>query len=134
MGIPVGIISIALLLIGAVVVAEDGLYSAAQAARGESTYQENCVSCHGINLGGSEGGPAVAGEDFNAKWEGKKIFELFDLVKTTMPLSAPGSLTDRQSADLVAFILAKNKLPAGAVDLPTQTEALSRLLYKAPHR
>jgi mono/diheme cytochrome c family protein len=127
------------MLIGASTNAQDatkptaGLYSASQARRGETIYQQNCVSCHGIDLGGSEGGPPLAGEGFSGKWEGAKISELFEHIKTTMPQTAPGSLTDQQSADLVAFILSKNKFPEGWTDLPSQPEKLGELIYKASH-
>jgi mono/diheme cytochrome c family protein len=109
--------------------AAGGMYSVAQAKRGESIYQDNCISCHGSELGGTEGGPALIGEDFNARWKGKPISELLDLLKTTMPQTAPGSLANQQYADVVAFLLSKNRFPAGQTDLPSESGKLSEFIY-----
>ncbi len=113
---------------------QDGIYSAAQATRGETTFLQNCAPCHGADLSGAEGGPALIGGEASQYWNGLKLSELFERIKTTMPQSAPGSLADRQYADLLAFILSKNDFPAGATDLPFQRELLSEITYKVPSR
>ena len=112
----------------------EGVYSAAQAKRGESTYEQNCVSCHGANLGGSEGGPALIGVEFDARWDGSKLSELFKLMKETMPQSAPGSLVDRQYSDVLSFILSRASFPAGETDLSSNPDKLGELTYKPPKR
>ena len=93
-----------------------GLYADAQAKRGESVYADNCAACHGPMLGGDIG-PALAGPRFVARWKDKGLADVFDKIKTTMPASAPGSLTPEQTADVVALILSSNHYPGGATEL-----------------
>jgi mono/diheme cytochrome c family protein len=105
-----------------------GLYADAQAKRGESVYADNCAACHGPMLGGDIG-PALAGPRFAARWKDKGVADLFDKIKTTMPASAPGSLTPEQTADVVALILSTNHYPGGGAELtadaaPQQKTAL----------
>lgn len=93
-----------------------GLYADAQAKRGEAVYATSCAECHGPRLRGAVG-PALAGPRFVARWHDKGVADVFDKIKTTMPESAPGSLTPEQSADVVAFILSSNHYPGGAAEL-----------------
>jgi len=78
---------------------------------------------------GSEGGPSLAGVDFDDVWKGQKLSNLFTRIKTTMPQSAPASLSDQQYADLVALILSFNRAPSGNSELPPQVEALEKITY-----
>jgi mono/diheme cytochrome c family protein len=93
-----------------------GLFADVQAKRGESVYTDNCTACHGATLGGDIG-PALSGPRFAARWKDKGVAVLFEKIKTTMPASAPGSLTPEQTADVVAFILSTNHYPGGATEL-----------------
>jgi mono/diheme cytochrome c family protein len=92
----------------------DGVYSEEQAKRGGPTYQAFCASCHGDQLLGQEAAPALVGDAFNANWEGTTLGDLFNRIRTTMPLNQPGALSRAQTADIVAFILESGKFPAGA--------------------
>jgi hypothetical protein len=49
-------------------------------------------------------------------------------IRTTMPQGAPASLSPSSYADISAFILQKNKMPAGDTELPTTTDALVDIL------
>jgi len=97
-----------------------GLYADAQAKRGQSVYTDNCAACHGPTLGGDIG-PALAGSRFAARWKDKSLAELFDKIQTTMPASAPGSLTPEQTADVVALVLSTNHYPGGSAELTAAT-------------
>ena len=110
----------------------DGVYSEAQAKRGDALYKENCATCHGDNLEGSGPMPALAGKDFLASWQGKTVGDLFDKTFTTMPATAPGSLTPAQAADVVSYMLASSRYKAGTGDLETKTEALQQIKIEAP--
>lgn len=92
----------------------DGVYTEEQAKRGEATYQAFCGACHGDQLLGQEAAPALVGDAFNANWEGTTLGDLFNRIRTTMPLNQPGALSRAQTADIVAFILQSGKFPAGA--------------------
>src|SRR5687767_13004061 len=91
----------------------DGIYTDAQAKRGEALYAENCAACHGAELGGDPYAPALAGPVFNAKWRDRPVGDLFDYTRLTMPQTFPNSLSREQVADVLAFILQKNRLPPG---------------------
>ena len=106
----------------------DGVYSAVQAKQGETIFLENCASCHGSEGGGTEGGPALKGADVS-QWNGVTLNQLFERIKTTMPQNAPGSLADRQYANVLAFILSKNGFPTGSADLPFEPESLAQITY-----
>src|SRR5262245_34526907 len=47
--------------------AADGVFSAAQAARGEAIYKSQCATCHGAALEGAAA-PPLAGNAFNQTW------------------------------------------------------------------
>jgi alcohol dehydrogenase (cytochrome c) len=74
-------------------------------SRGRTEYAISCSSCHGENLGGREPAPGLAGPVFNSRWAGHTALELFDRVRTTMPATAPGSLSDDSYRAIVAYIL-----------------------------
>src|SRR5688500_8972597 len=109
----------------------DGVYSEAQAKRGDVLYKEQCATCHGDNLEGSGPMPPLAGKDFLVNWQGKTVGELFEKVHTTMPATAPGTLTPVQAADIVAYMLAAGKYPAGATELDSKLEPLQQIKIDA---
>lgn len=90
----------------------DGVYSAAQAERGAALYKAQCVACHGEQLEGLVG-PMLAGTDFVTAWGGRSMGELVDKIQKTMPLQAPGSLSQDQSIDIAAYMLQASKFKAG---------------------
>lgn len=110
----------------------DGIYSDEQAKRGDVLYKEQCATCHGDNLEGSGPMPALAGKDFLASWMGKSVADLFEKTHTTMPATAPGSLTPAQAADIVAYMLASSKYKVGTADLESKVEALKDIMIEAP--
>src|SRR5580765_1194187 len=84
--------------------ANDRVYSAAQATRGQALYKERCASCHGAALQGENGTP-LTGDAFLAGWGRQPLSELVDKIVHTMPENDHGKLTRQQSADLVAHLL-----------------------------
>ena len=92
----------------------DGVYTHAQAERGEAVYSTSCIGCH---EGQDADGPELTGRVFLDRWREDKLEPLFTFIKTTMPGNAPGSLDDRAYADIIAFILEANGLPAGEREL-----------------
>jgi S-disulfanyl-L-cysteine oxidoreductase SoxD len=110
----------------------EGVYTAEQAKRGEALYKENCSACHGDNLEGSGPMPPLAGKDFLANWQGKTVGDLFDKTSTTMPATAPGSLTPEQAADVISFLLSKDAYPSGSTALESKIEPLSKIKIDSP--
>jgi S-disulfanyl-L-cysteine oxidoreductase SoxD len=111
-----------------------GVYTEAQARRGEALYAERCASCHAPDLSGIDQAPALTGGDFTTDWNDLSVNDLFERVRISMPADKPGTLERQQVADVVAFILQKNTLPSGQTELPTDADALKgiKLLAKKP--
>ena len=91
----------------------DGVFSAAQASRGQQIYETQCMSCHGKVLEGGVG-PLLTGDGFLGAWSGRPLTDLVDKIEKTMPLQAPGTLSRVQAIDVTAFILQFNKFKPGA--------------------
>jgi S-disulfanyl-L-cysteine oxidoreductase SoxD len=106
----------------------DGAYSEAQAKRGEAVYAAECISCHGEDLSGQ--GSRLIGERFMRDWGEDNLNSLFRRTKAVMPRRAPGSLTDAQYLDVVAFILQQNEFPAGTQELSAETALSIQLVGK----
>lgn len=102
------------------------LYSAGQARRGQSTYEKHCVSCHSAG--------AYTGAAFRMAWGNRSVYELWEQIRTTMPQNGPGTLTPGEYADIVAYLLRLNRLPAGPTDLPSEPERLKPLVIRVPKR
>lgn len=108
-----------------------GVYTAPQAKRGEAIYADRCASCHAPDLSGIDQAPALTGGDFTAEWSDQSVNDLFERVRISMPADKPGSLERQQVADVLAFLLQKNDLPAGQTELPTTAEALKEIRFLA---
>jgi len=105
----------------------DGVYTDAQAARGQGQYGQHCAVCHGPTGEGSFVTPPLTGE-FIADWTGTTLADLYDKIETTMPLNAPGTLRPAIAADILAYLLKENNFPAGQKELgvtPTELGAIS---------
>jgi mono/diheme cytochrome c family protein len=108
-----------------------GVYTDAQAKRGEATSNRVCASCHGADFGGGEAGPALVGLEFLGDWNMQSLGDLFDRIHSTMPGDAPGSLSLQDTADLIARVLQLNRFPAGEKELPTDMNALNQIKIEA---
>ena len=113
----------------------DGVYSEDQAARGNTGFAARCANCHGASLGGTGEAPALAGPQFLSDFDGLSLGDLFDRIRTTMPQDNPASLTRDAYADILAFLLKANGMPAGAKELDRRSEYLKAIGFSAakPH-
>jgi mono/diheme cytochrome c family protein len=126
------IVSMSFAVLGAQGKASAGVYTAEQATRGEALYKEMCAACHGDNLEGSGPMPPLAGMDFLTNWKGKKLGDLYEKTQTTMPATAPGTLTPEQTADVLAFVLKSSKYSPGSTALEGKMDALLPIEIDAP--
>jgi S-disulfanyl-L-cysteine oxidoreductase SoxD len=110
----------------------DGIYTDAQAARGAAAFVQYCAACHGASLGGLGEAPALVGAQFISDFNGLTVGDLFDRIRTTMPLNNPAALSRDQYADLLSFILKSNGYPAGQKDLNRRSEFLNVIRFEAP--
>ena len=102
------------------VTAKDGVYSAAQADRAKELWSKACARCHTLgtlSTAPNDKGPALSGDAFLTKWNGKTLFELVDGIQKNMPNDFSMELTAEQAADATALMLQVNGFPAGAKDL-----------------
>jgi len=115
---------------------------------GEGTYEEGkmvytvkCMACHGANLEGvSEVGAAalIGGRGSLTTEAPKKTVEsywpyastVFDYVKRAMPFNAPGSLTDTEVYNVVAYILGE----ANILDKNTTLNASNLASVEMPNK
>ena len=109
----------------------DGVYTAAQATSGQRLYGLQCASCHGTKLTAGEMAPSLTGGDFDSSWNGSTLADLVERIRTTMPQTAPGTLSDRESVEILAFILSVGQAPPGPIDLPLAADALKAITYSS---
>jgi len=110
----------------------DGVYTDAQAKRGEQIYLDLCVRCHGPTLaGGTDGAGPLTGPTFKGNWNGVALGDMVERMRVSMPQDKPGTLSRQQTADVLAYILSVNEYPAGKTDLPRQTEILNQIQFRA---
>jgi hypothetical protein len=113
----------------------DGVYTEAQASRGQRQYGQSCEYCHGTDLGGNQADevPALALEGFLTSWRGRSVKALFDRISQSMPHDKPASLSPRAYLDIVSYLLAANQFPSGKSELELAPERLEQILItKAP--
>ena len=103
----------------------DGVYTAAQAARGKPRFEAACSRCHNIELAGSERGPALKGNVFWSKWENENLGSLYTLIRDTMPRDGGAAVvSDVVKTDILAYILSVSGMPAGNDELKVDMRAL----------
>jgi S-disulfanyl-L-cysteine oxidoreductase SoxD len=109
----------------------DGVYTPAQAASGKATYTKSCTVCHLESLaGGVNEAPPLNGKQFLSNWEGKPLRSLFGRIISTMPSDDPGSLSEEQTLDILAYLLRENGYPAGKEPLGPP-DALTKIQFVA---
>lgn len=95
-----------------------GVYSEAQAVRGQTEYDSNCASCHLDDMSGYQS--VLKGDRFMDEYREAPLYRLFDKMKTTMPRNAAGSLSDHTYIDILSYVLKANDFPAGPEELTAQ--------------
>jgi hypothetical protein len=101
-----------------------GVYTAAQAGRGEGVYKMSCQSCHAKT--------EYTGDTFKVAWVSKTVFDVFDQIRSQMPEDNPGSLERQQYIDVVAYIFSLNAYPTGANEMPGDDAGLKKIRIDNP--
>jgi cytochrome c len=113
----------------------DGVYTEAQAVRGEQAYKLSCGYCHKDDLtggffdDGTGRAPALAGprafdSSFEERWRNLTVREMLLEIGSKMPQQDPGSLTVKAYTDIVSYLLSKNGVPKGTEELPPDLDKL----------
>lgn len=107
-----------------------GVFSEEQAERGGVAFAQHCAGCHGAELEGAFG-PALMPLD-PGHFRDAPLAKLFDLMRTEMPFSAPGSLGDETYLDILTYVLQANGYPSGVDELELDEGELARLIVDQP--
>src|SRR5262245_45248944 len=108
-----------------------GVFTEAQATRGQKAYMDSCARCHAEDLLGASG-PALVGDFFTNRFVGSNVQEILKTIQRSMPQEAPDSLGTPMYVDIVSFILKSNFIPAGPAELPTDAQALQQIQVAKP--
>lgn len=100
-----------------------GVYSAKQAERGEKVYMASCLECHVPS--------DYTGEAFTSKFVGGTAFDMFEVIRSTMPQNNPSSLSNEQYVDVVAYLFKLNALPTSESDLSVDKDSLKAIKVEA---
>jgi cytochrome c5 len=99
--------------------ATHGVYSEAQATDGELVYKKTCASCHELSF--------HTGSEFKANWFTRTVWDLFKLIKTTMPDDNIGGLTDDEYTRVTAYIFKLNGFPASVDSLKADSLEMKKI-------
>ena len=108
-----------------------GVFTEEQAKTGQASYAKNCSECHGEDLAGDGFAPSLKGPEFMNNWNGLTVAELFDRIRISMPPSNPNSVSAKDKADIVGYLLKQNGFPAGQTELPASADALKSIKFEA---
>lgn len=88
-------------------------FTAEQAEAGEQVYRASCSGCHRPDLGGDAEAPGLAGPTFRSRWSDRPVGDLLVQARG-MPPRSPGSLSEDEYLQVVAYVLRANgATPAG---------------------
>jgi mono/diheme cytochrome c family protein len=96
-----------------------GVFTDAQARRGQQTYAGRCLSCHVPE--------SQTGSAFFDQWGGHPLSDLYLYINQQMPQDDPGSLDPNTTADVVAYLLKLNAMPSGPAELAPDTTAMKQI-------
>lgn len=113
-------------------------------SQGAAVYASKCASCHGATGEGTPAGPTLVGREpadsFRFGRDPKLVktignywpyaTTLFDYVRRSMPITAPGSLTNSEVYAVVAYLLAEN----GVIDSVAVMDSVSLAAVRMPAR
>ncbi len=114
----------------------EGVFTEAQALRGRGVYPGACGGCHGRRLNGAPDDPdmlstpPLARAKFLRGWEGRSLATLFEYTRATMPESNPGSLTDEEYVDIIAYMLSVSGMPPGDDELQPDPQSLAQVVIE----
>jgi len=114
----------------------DGVFTEAQAERGQAVYPGACGLCHGRRLNGApddpdmRSSPPLARARFLRVWDGRSLATLFEYTRATMPEDNPNSLTDQEYVDVIAYMLTVGQMPAGDDELQPDPRRLARVIIR----
>jgi S-disulfanyl-L-cysteine oxidoreductase SoxD len=95
---------------------------AEQVAAGQDVYAAECAQCHGDQGQGGTGPVLIGGSKRIASYQ--DTARLYDYVSRTMPFDDPGTLSEQQYWDVIAYLLDENDLLPADTVLSPESEPL----------
>ena len=99
----------------------DKIFSKQQAKIGATLYKNNCLICHDKKY---------FRPVFKA-WDGQSLGTFYLVMSSSMPESNPGSLSQQEYVDILAYILSLNRYSSGEDVLLPSTEILNKITISA---
>jgi mono/diheme cytochrome c family protein len=127
-----GVSLVSLIFLAVMAPAESGIFDEAQTTHGQAVFHGKCGACHGDDLNGGSESPALSGDAFWASWNQKTARNLYSRIISTMPPDGPGTLSETDVIDIVAYIIhTSGKVPFGSAKIQTANE-LNRIKLERP--
>ena len=104
-------------------------YTESQAASGQVLYDARCATCHGYNLEGFELAPSLSGNFFTRRWGSGTADNLALNVRRMPPNEV--SLSELEATNVLAYLLSRNGVEAGDVELSTEIQTLANYTIPA---
>jgi mono/diheme cytochrome c family protein len=94
-------------------------FATSQVKHGQQLYFGSCVRCHTADR-------FTAGA-FAKAWKGRRVYDLYDLLASTMPQDSPGSMKTDEYLDVIAYLLQLNGAVPGKQKLTADTDSLKKM-------
>lgn len=94
-------------------------FTAEQADRGRNLFRAQCTECHYSS--------EFSDSQFQFKWSRRTAGNLYQLIQTSMPETAPGSLSPEETVELVSYILRMNGFEPGSTELSADRTVLDAI-------
>jgi len=96
-------------------------FSESQADRGRDIFRAACTECHYSG--------EFSDSQFKFKWSRRSAGGLYQLIQTSMPETAPGSLTPEEAVDIVSYIMRMNGFESGSGELSSDRAVLDAISF-----
>ena len=111
----------------------DRVYTKAQADGAKAQFTKICADCHPFTAAAKKNAKDVplGGETFFDDWNGRSLDELITTIALTMPNDGSAVVSEKEAANLTAYILQQNGFPAGTKPL---TKATASAVFARPKK
>jgi len=96
-------------------------FSETQADRGRDVFRAACTECHYSS--------EFSDSQFKFKWSRRSAGNLYQLIQTSMPETAPGSLSPEETVDIVSYIMRMNGFEPGTGELSSDRAVLDAISF-----